>query len=466
MKKTGSTILLLLWVVSGSLPAFGQTEEKEQAPSPYHILRAEENYAYLKGDSPYAHDPFDSIKFISLNDASSVYLTFGGEVRPRFEYFGHEDWEEENATFYSQRLSVHGALSLGSHVRLFSEVYHGLLSRPEKEFAQDDALDLHQGFVELKVPVRDHTTLSARVGRQELAYGSARLVGMREGPNIRRSFDAARMIYKAERLSLEGFVGSEVGLGFDVFDNTRNDAMTFWGFYGQYDTSFLPGATQFYYFGFDVDGARYAAGTGPETRHTLGIRRYGRLSPSFQFNTELMIQFGTFGDSDIFAFAFETDYHYAFHDAPLKPVLGLKLDYISGDRKRDDGKLNTFNPMFTNPAYFGLLGQITPVNMIDVHPSLQLEVSEQAELVLEWDVFWRARTTDGLYSPPRFLKRAGQETNARFIGHQPGAQFAYRFGRHLAWSAEVSYFITGGFIRETGPSRNILHVASTLSYKI
>ena len=209
----------------------------------------------------------------------------------------------------------------------------------------------------------------------------------------------------------------------------------------------------------------YNDGQADETRHTIGIRRFGQLGSAFRYNTELILQFGVFGAKDILSFAIETDYHYRLLNVRFRPELGMKLDYIGGDRRHGDDELNTFNPLFPNPAYFGLLAQMTPMNLLDVHPSVRLEVSERAELILEWDFFWRASKEDGLYAPPRFLVREGQDAEALYIGHQPGAEFLYRFDRHLTWDTELSYFAAGAFIRETGESEDIFHLASTLSYR-
>jgi len=147
----------------------------------------------------------------------------------------------------------------------------------------------------------------------------------------------------------------------------------------------------------------------------------------------------------------------------FRPTLGIKLDYISGDRHRGDDRLGTFNPMFGNPSYFGLLAQIMPMNLIAVHPSVGLELTSEAELLLDWDFFWRASKADGLYGPPRFLIREGDDAESRYIGHQPGGVIVFRIGRHITWRSEASYFIAGDFIQETGESENIFHFASTLS---
>ena len=48
-----------------------------------------------------------------------------------------------------------------------------------------DQFDLQQGFADLKVSVRQNASVTFRGGRQEITFGSGRLVDVREGPNIR-----------------------------------------------------------------------------------------------------------------------------------------------------------------------------------------------------------------------------------------------------------------------------------------
>jgi len=469
-------VLAIVVLLMGTAESGAQDQEKDQqqhadvqedkgVESPYRLLRAEEDYTYLRNDSPRDKDFFDAIKFIPLNDSQSAFLTVGGEVRVRLELFDNPDWEKGREDFYSQRLALHTSLRLGRHVRLFGEIYHGLLSKEEKEFTQDDKLDLHQGFVQLSFPAGPAHQIDLRVGRQELSYGSARLVGIREGPNIRRAFDSVRVLYDGPRLSVEGGVGREVLVPFGYFDNRRNDDLLIWHVFATVPLPLLPGGTEVYYFGLDSKQSRFNDGVGPETRHTVGARRFGTLGPSFLYNTEVMFQFGELGSKRIRAFAIETDYHYRLGELRFLPLLGIKLDYISGDRNHGDDRLETFNPMFPNPSYFGLLGQITPMNLFDVHPSVALELTSRAELLLEWDFFWRASKEDGLYGPPRFLVREGHEAESRYIGHQPGGELRFRIDRHITWRSEASYFVAGDFIQETGESENIFHFASTLSFR-
>ena len=117
----------------------------------------------------------------------------GGEIRTRIEYFSNRNWTDEDEIFYSHRLNFHTNLNLGKYARIFGELYHGLVSK-EEEITQSDQLDVHQGFLSLRIPIHDKQNLDIRFGRQEMALGSARLLGLREGLNIRRNYDMGRVM--------------------------------------------------------------------------------------------------------------------------------------------------------------------------------------------------------------------------------------------------------------------------------
>ncbi|WP_350290674.1 alginate export family protein [uncultured Croceitalea sp.] len=465
-----NTIILVLLLISSSVIA--QEEEKKEAPK-YSLFRATENYEYLKNEesNPYEKDAFDPIKFIPLNSKKNVYLSIGGQIRPRLEVFSNRFWEgEEDENFYSQRLALHSNLVLGKHIRVFGEFYHGYTSH-EEEFVESDELNVHQAFIEFKFSVSEGDNLSMLFGRQELGFGAGRLVGFREGPNIRRSFDAARFVYAKEKTKLQAFYGKEVRPNFGAFDNdfslfdSNASNPSLWGLYSQFKIKGLNGLNELYYLGFNSNQATFNDVTGEETRHSLGIRRFGRIGKRWRYNTALTYQFGDIGDSSIGAFNIDTDWHYDLINTAWKISPGLKLEYTSGDENIGDGKINSFSPLFVNPAFYSLAATITPVNIIAIHPSVGMWPTEKLHLYAEWNFFWRASENDGLYQPPRFIRRPANGLSERGLGNQLGFQASYEFNRHLSLDLDISYFIAGEFQEASGEAENIFHLAPTLSYK-
>ena len=90
-----------------------------------------------------------------------------------------------------------------------------------------------------------------------------------------------------------------------MFDDRLDDAQALWGVYAVGRSSaWLPfgAALDLYYLGYQDEAARFDQGTAQETRHTVGLRLWGERS-GWDWNWELMYQFGRFGRGDIRAWA-------------------------------------------------------------------------------------------------------------------------------------------------------------------
>src|SRR4029077_20361811 len=70
-----------------------------------------------------------------------------------------------------------------------------------------------------------------RVGRQELNYGSDRLVAVREGPNVRQSFDGFKIRSKVGEWHIDGFAVRPDLDKPGFFDNVPDHQAAFWGVY-------------------------------------------------------------------------------------------------------------------------------------------------------------------------------------------------------------------------------------------
>ena len=151
-----------------------------------------------------------------------------------------------------------------------------------------------------------------------------------------------------------------------------------------------------YYLGFENKQAVYNQGSGDELRHSVGTRIWGRPMP-LEYNLEYVYQFGTFAGGRIAPGRPRTPYGTRFEDLPLKPRPGVRFDVASGDRSAASPNLQTFNPLFPSGAYFNLTGPFGPQNIIDLHPTLDLTLTEKLTVSADWNFFWRESLGDGVY---------------------------------------------------------------------
>src|SRR5262245_21302878 len=77
-----------------SVTVLAQTSGSPPAPPAYKQLRYDEGYGYLRDRATHS-DLFDAIKFVPLGAEGDNYLSLGGEIRQRYEYFHNPVWVQE-----------------------------------------------------------------------------------------------------------------------------------------------------------------------------------------------------------------------------------------------------------------------------------------------------------------------------------------------------------------------------------
>ncbi|WP_210521398.1 alginate export family protein [Hymenobacter terricola] len=440
------------------------------APPPFLQLHAQEDYRYLAHDSTVRPSVVDPIKFIPLTAARTSFLTLGGEIREQYERLNHANWGEgvqDPNGYLLQRVMLHANAHFGRHFRLFGELKSGLAfgQRSTPRPSDEDKLDLHQAFADVAVGDDTHS-LTLRLGRQEMAYGSSRLVAVSDPLNVRRTFDGGRLFWLTPQLKLDAFVTRPVNTKPGFFDDGGNRDVWFWGLYGVRPVPRLHGGLDVYYLGFHNQHARFQQGAAAERRHSVGARWWGAPS-AFSYNIEAVEQFGRFGEGRIQAGTVAVEIGYAFRAAPLHPELTLRTDYISGDKNLENNDLQTFNPMFPKGAYFGQLAVIGLTNVRDIHPILVLHPPGLPQVVatVDWDFFWRARRTDGFYTVPYILKRPGTAAQSAYIGSQLTGEVEWDANRYLKFEVFLTYFQAGDYLKESGAGDNITYFAPRVTLR-
>jgi hypothetical protein len=311
---------------------------------------------------------------VSAQDVWSA--AYGGEVREQYERFANEEWGKQPASpdgYLLQRYMLHAEVKRGTRWRLFGELKSGIeVGRVGGPRATDaDHLDLHQGFVEVAFrPGRAVFTL--RAGRQELSYGSQRLISVRETPNVRQSFDGVKGVVDLGAWRIDAFASRPVTTAVGIFDDKSDAGRALWGTYvvRTLDPAKRSGV-DLYYLGYRRAPATFVQGSGTELRHSIGAR-YWATGARVDRNFEAVAQFGTFGSSRIAAWTLASDTGVRMNSSGTGPRLGLRADVTSGDANAADNRLGTFNAMFPKGAYFGLVSTAGPANHMDVHPEIML----------------------------------------------------------------------------------------------
>lgn len=448
--------------------AVASTASLNSAPPAYQPLRYDEDFRFLRNSGP-SNDPLDAVKFIPLGLAPDAWLSLGGESRTRYEYFDHTLWgqgPQDNNGFWLQRTMLHADLHFSDTVRLFTQLKSGLEGGREggPRPPDEDWLDLNQAFVDVRTKPSALTALTLRVGRQELGFGSSRIISYREGPNVRQSFDGGRAILASTAGRTDVFWVSPVETRLGTFDDRTDATQKLWGIYFVRPLPAAPGAhVDLYYLGYTNARARFDQGSGREERHSFGTRLWGRNGP-WDYNFEGVYQLGTFGSGSIRAWTFASDTGLTLSEIAGKPRLGLKADIASGDHDPHHADLQTFNALFPRGGYFNDSAIIGPANFIDLHPVVEIHPTGTFTVSIDSDFYWRQSRRDGVYGPALNLIRSGKATDARAIGVQPSVRGEWRADRHWTFVATVAYFVAGKFLRQSGPGKNLTYFTSWATY--
>lgn len=414
-------------------------------------------------------EPSSFIPRLALTSDGSVYLSLGGELRERFEHYSEPFFGLRGVTeddYLLHRLMLSADLHAGERWRFFLQLGNHLEAGKEAARSPTDVdeFDVQQGFVDLTIPFDTRGLLRLRAGRQEMTYGSGRLVSVREGANIRRSFDGARVTVTAGAATFDAFAVRTVNLKVGALNDDPNWLENFWGLYGVLPFRALPdGHVDLYYLGLERDDAVFQQGVANEHRSTFGGRLWGNPG-AWDYNYEAVLQTGSFGNADILAWTVATDTGYTFRSLPFRPRIGLKADIASGDGNPNDNRLTTFNALFPKQPYFSEASLIAPANLIDLHPSVAFELTEALTVAVDVNWFWKQRTEDAIYAPPGRPLPGTAQSAARYIGSQVNAGLEWRFHANASWTAYYSHFFAGPAVTEAG-GRDVDFVGSWITLR-
>ena len=123
-------------------------------------------------------------------------LIIGGEARWRHEFARHPEWGQEPQDrhgVFSQRYSLFADLATDFGLRGFAQLRDTEAAgrKGGSSPVDESGLEAQNLFVEWRSR-QGRAQPGLRYGIQELRLGSARLVDVREGPNVRRSFKIGR----------------------------------------------------------------------------------------------------------------------------------------------------------------------------------------------------------------------------------------------------------------------------------
>jgi Alginate export len=478
-RRIVTTAFWLSLVLGGSNWISLQAQTACPNPPDYKPLRQDEDYSYLRDDDC-KRDRWDSLKYVRLGSRGDSFLTIGGEIREWYEGFRNALWgvgPQDDNGYLLQRLSIYGDFYVNRHIRFFAQLTSAIEAgrnggpRPVQD---ESKLWFEQAFADITLAkgaegkVQEKNSLVMRLGRQEFRFGSGRLVDFREMPNVHRAFDGISLRWKKAMWDVTGLATKPVLNGTGFFDAPPDPGTTFWGIYAVRPLPKTKGGNiDLYYLGLDRKQAVFEKGVGRESRQTIGTRFWGKRG-GWDYNSEAVLQLGSFGDGGLLAWANANTTRYTFRSARFQPRIGLTVSAASGDDGNPKSPLGTFSPLFPIGLYYGqgVINLNGPSNLIHVSSRMELLITKSVRITVDNDVFWRTSLNDGVYGLATNLLVSGKGNLERYVGTQPSVGVYWQFNRHLLVSAAYNHFSVGPFlVKATPPRRSVDYAAAWVTYK-
>jgi hypothetical protein len=387
------------------------------------------------------------------NDALPSWLRVRGEFRERVEGFtgaGFTDGRDD--LYYLSRFRLNATVIPAKHLAFTVQVQDARVG--DKEIGSTTApfrapFDLRAAYADVGGP---QDRASARVGRQELAFGEQRLVGHANWLNSARTFDGARLTVRRSFFTVDGFATSVVRILDNEFDKSGN-GNRFLGAYGAFAKVIPKSSIEPYIFYRADRNLRTETGTlGSLGLTTTGARWVGQLPARFDYGVEMAGQAGSLGADSVRAWAG----HWQLRQT-VKPSRPLRVtgefNYASGDRNPADGRRGTFDQLYpTAHDKLGLADQIGWRNIRHVRAGLELPPVQKVQLITNYHSWWVAERTDALYSASgAVLARVNGGAAASHVGQEIDVQAARVLTPQIQVAGGYAYLFPGAFLKQATP---------------
>ena len=419
------------------------------------------DWRYLDKPDNTETDFFDCLKRQKFLD-DKVMFTTGGEFRYRYNHevnsrllnTGPVANRGKINDYQLFRTRVYGDLWLGDNFRVFVE---GIDARSSNEnlppqAVDRNAADLLNAFIDIRtIDVADNSVW-VRIGRQELLYGSQRLISTLDWVNTRRTFQGGKVFWKNDKWSVDAFVVQPIVPNFSRFDSVDNNQV----FSGLW-TTYRPNKQQaidMYVLNLDRAGPAVTGQNGvvgPSNVTTLGSRYVGQQD-QWLWDVEGMFQAGTYSNQNLVAGAVTTGGGYWFKNLPGTPTAWIYYDYASGDNNPNlTTSRSTFDQLFPfGHYYFGFIDVVGRRNIQDLNTEITFYPTKWLTVNGQFHCFALDTPKDALYNAGGAPIRQDRTGRA---GTNVGQEFDLLTNIHLDKHSDIlisySHLFAGDFIQQT-----------------
>jgi hypothetical protein len=386
--------------------------------------------------------------FIAGQAVEAVSVDIGGSIRPRVEFVdegaqGQAVGKSKSHTTMQTRLNVKATVD--ENVSAFIQIQDVRTwggetpSGPPPSITRTGTstsgqLDIHQAYFLVKDAMG--TGINLKIGRQEMVFDEARLIGNIGWIQQAQTFDAVRIDTKLNDIGLTGFYAQTVAhdthptLGGTIASAVGRESH----FFGARGTVGLGGKDRItaYYYGAANPGPIMGVGS-VENLQTVGLYAAKTIN-GVRLRVDGAYQFGNVNPTqDIAAYMLTFSAGTKLNIAQGAHI-ALWADYLSGDDGTDPLTLKTFKtPYATNHKFYGHVDKFlqTPsTGLIDLVLKFWVKPAPKVKLVAHAHKFRAAENSATLTD--------------KDLGSEVDLQFHYGLAKNTKVVLGYSHFFKGG----------------------
>ena len=389
-----------------------------------------------------------------LNKELPKWVKFSGEERLRSEAYSGLSYQDNSDTYLVHRFRINLTLTPTSWLTIFAQGQDArAFFKTTKPYAPpfQNTWDLRQTYA--TIGNLEKSRAAVRVGRQELAFGEERLIGVSNWTNTSRSFDAARAMFRYHRFRVDAFASSVVVLT-DGQVGSVTPGSNLHGLYGNIKDA-LPGLTiePYVFWRLQPRVKSELGAVGNSDMKIPGFRAAGKYR-ALDYSTEMVLERGSLAADDISAWAGHWLVGYS-----LKAVNGLRVyqeyNYASGDGNAHDGTRRTFDQLYpSGHDKLGLNDQVGWRNIEHLRTGAEWK-RKKLTVAARYNEYWLADAHDSLYnsSGTAYVTKA-TGTAGRWVGHGPDLLGVYQFTKFAQAGAGFSHIFPGTFLQLATPGHS------------
>ncbi len=482
--------------MSAPAPAAAKPGAPKPPPQPWKPCFFDNDFSYKK--TPHTHlfgeeckdMPLDGILPWDLGE--DTRLSVGGELRYRYMNEANRlraPFVPPNghSTYDLVRWRQYFDLKHSDWVRVYVEMIDASINHGELPQTGIDVnrWDLQNAFVDLKVLERDDKPVWFRVGRQELQFGSQRLVSALDWANTRRNWSGLRLNSPGTTWDLDawlvnpvntatfgtaGGTGPNLGVNLDdhAFDRPQKDIL-FGGAWATYkgikdhtiDSFFLYNR---YSANFSGSGGFPAAAIPTNSfplgdRYTLGTRWLGAFPAdggdrSYLTDFEGGYQFGNDKGQSVQAGYFTGGLGHTWKTVAWEPTIWGFYDWASGDGNSKDGVNHTFFQQYgLTHAYLGLIDNVARQNTSDINYRFTVKPTKKLQLQAAQHFIQLANSHDTLYTITGTKYGAAGGGHGSNVGQELDLLATYTVNQNFSIEAGQFWFWYGDYVHNVQPTR-------------